>query len=293
MKRILSLILAVFCVLNTMTGFGQALEMTGDASGPDIVAATSGTKYDADFNLQSQGVLKGLLNDSQTKKYKLGVSESTQQYLYDKASMPLYEDFPLQMGDGTYTVKFYENTVESKYKVIYNKSSYVKVTSQTTLYMISNQQIRWSSADDAVQYAQKLVRDQAALKGVETLLPRQKLDVIYSYIINNYTYDYDKIKTLKSDYVPDIDLILAAKEGICFDYSVLFGAMLRSQGIPAKLVKGYATTTDVYHAWNEVYLPDEQRWIVVDTTYDAYMAQHKQKYSMEKSTADYSKKYEY
>ena len=47
-------------------------------------------------------------------------------------------------------------------------------------------------------------------------------------------------------------------KGICFDYASLMAALLRSQGIPTKLVVGYSG--DAYHAWISVYL-DEIGWV--------------------------------
>ncbi len=102
-----------------------------------------------------------------------------------------------------------------------------------------------------------------------------------------------KITTLTYDYVPDIDIILDESTGICYDYSVLLSAMLRSQGIPSKLIKGYCSFTDVYHAWNEVYMVDSESWVVVDTTYDSYMYRKRRSYTFEKNREDYSTSYEY
>ena len=45
--------------------------------------------------------------------------------------------------------------------------------------------------------------------------------------------------------------LLEKKSGICFDYAALMTGMLRSQGVPCKLVVGYAGT--VYHAWISVW----------------------------------------
>lgn len=45
--------------------------------------------------------------------------------------------------------------------------------------------------------------------------------------------------------------------------------MLRSQGIPAKLVKGNAPKNAAgYHSWNEVHGETKKAWVVIDTTYD-------------------------
>ena len=48
------------------------------------------------------------------------------------------------------------------------------------------------------------------------------------------------------------------KSGICFDYAALMTAMLRTQGIPTKLVVGYAGS--VYHAWISTYT-EETGWV--------------------------------
>ncbi|MGN7382731.1 transglutaminase-like domain-containing protein [Paenibacillus sp. SAFN-117] len=54
---------------------------------------------------------------------------------------------------------------------------------------------------------------------------------------------------------------------MCYGYSSLFAAMLRSVGIPAKLVMGHSQYVTEYHAWNEVYLNNE--WVTIDTTIDS------------------------
>ena len=61
--------------------------------------------------------------------------------------------------------------------------------------------------------------------------------------------------------------------------------MLRSVGVPTKVVTGYTVNATVYHAWNNVY--DNSKWNVVDATYDAQMYRAKRSYSMYKSFSDY------
>ena len=50
--------------------------------------------------------------------------------------------------------------------------------------------------------------------------------------------------------------------GICFDYASLAAAMLRSLGIPCKLITGYVGES-TYHAWNSFYLENEG-WITAE-----------------------------
>ncbi|MBR4425582.1 MAG: transglutaminase domain-containing protein, partial [Oscillospiraceae bacterium] len=86
----------------------------------------------------------------------------------------------------------------------------------------------------------------------------QKVDKVYTWVINKISYDYDKAATVQSGYVPNVDEILSSRKGICFDYAALMSAMLRSQGVPVKLVVGY--TGDVYHAWISVY-SEKEGWV--------------------------------
>jgi len=55
--------------------------------------------------------------------------------------------------------------------------------------------------------------------------------------------------------------------GICFDSSVLLAAMLRAQGIPAKLAIGQLNTNGLTkpHAWNKVFI--DGNWLKMDPTY--------------------------
>ena len=68
--------------------------------------------------------------------------------------------------------------------------------------------------------------------------------------------------TVPSGYLPELDNVISKKMGICFDYASLAAAMLRVQGVPTKLVIGYADSS--YHSWNEVYVNGQ--WMRLDIT---------------------------
>ena len=80
------------------------------------------------------------------------------------------------------------------------------------------------------------------------------MTAVYDYVVQNLTYDKQRAATVKSGYLSDLDAVLREKKGICFDYAALMTAMLRSQGVPCKLVVGYAGTA--YHAWISVWTKD-------------------------------------
>lgn len=264
------------------------------------VLAANGLTYDVGFDKSSDGIAEVLSDNQATIKTKLIIQKDEKKYTYNLKSKATYDNFPLQMGDGNYSLKVYENTTGTKYKNVYAESSTIDIKDEIAVFLTSNQQISWNLENKAIILANELVikalKDkQAKNKNVlnVVLSDNEKIAVIYNYVINNMDYDYNKIKTLAYDYIPSIDTILQDRKGICFDYSVLLASMLRSQGIPAKLIKGYSTNTSVYHAWNEIYLSSEKRWIIVDTTFDAYMVDNKKSYTMEKALKDYKKEYEF
>ena len=101
---------------------------------------------------------------------------------------------------------------------------------------------------------------------------REKARILYSWIGSNLEYDYDKAKiALSNERVEDSGAISAwtTRKGICFDYSCLYVAMARANKLKVRLVTGDGFDGSQYgpHAWNEVYLEDEKKWIPLDTTF--------------------------
>ena len=295
---------------------GQGIPLGSESLSPvDFQKNLDGSiRYDIDFEKSKEGVVQVIFNPDYVKKTKLIVKNGTEQYVYNLFRSKSAAAFPLQLGDGTYTVMIYENTTGNSYKKLYSESDNVALKDENIVYLASVQEINWNLQDDAIILADALVEEVVInkLQGTKNVLYDQygkpiykKADqykyitedevikLMYNYVITHIQYDYDKISGLNYDYIPDIDLVLEEGSGICYDYSVLLASMLRSQGIPTKLIKGYSSSTDVYHAWNEIFLTDEERWVIVDTTFDAYMYKRKLKYSFEKKLEDYSKSKEF
>lgn len=161
-------------------------------------------------------------------------------------------------------------------------------------FLRPNQYVNYTANSQAVKKAAELTA------GKKTDL--EKITAIYHYTITTLTYDKQKAQTVQSGYLPDVDKVLAEKKGICFDYVALMTAMLRSQGIPTKLVVGY--TGDVYHAWINTYIP-EQGWIegiiffdgttwkLMDPTFASSANQSKQIMEYIGNGSNYSAKYLY
>lgn len=105
--------------------------------------------------------------------------------------------------------------------------------------------------------AEKTLAKAAGLVGEETDALK-KVELIYEFVVNELTYDKEKAATVQSGYLPVLDEVLEARTGICFDYAALMAGMLRSQGVPCKLVVGFAGTA--YHAWISVW-SEKDGWV--------------------------------
>lgn len=258
MKKILSMLfLSLVITVSSMSSF----------------AAVTGV------NIGTEAIQTGMVSlrvsrDFESKLLFL-VEKDGNRYMY-----PVYDDgstnfFPLQMGSGDYLVRLMENVEGNKYKEVVRKTVNLNETSGRDIFLQSVIEVNWSENSPAVLKAKSLT------KGMTS--DSAKIKVIYDYVTSNYKYDYNKISTLTSSYIPDIDQIYYDEKGICYDYSALFASMLRSVGVPTKMVKGYSDLIpDQYHAWNEVYV--NGTWQTVDTTYDAAYLQANKTVSMYKSS---------
>ncbi|MEN6388916.1 MAG: transglutaminase-like domain-containing protein [Syntrophomonas sp.] len=222
------------------------------------------------------GILSVQMNMT-SGKYKLLVAKDGARYYYDLHPGGL-EQFPLQMGSGQYQIAVMENVSGDQYSFVKNQTVSSNIEEDTAIFLNSVQNINWDEGSEAVKMAAQLTRGAAT--------DSEKINIIYSYVIENISFDKAGLGTLPSDYVPDIDQTLQSKKGICYDFSSLFAAMARSVGVPCKLVKGYSDNAVGYHAWNEVYL--DGTWKIIDTSVDAQVPG-----TMFKKSSNYKKVYEY
>ncbi|AFV01523.1 integral membrane protein [Dehalobacter sp. UNSWDHB] len=101
---------------------------------------------------------------------------------------------------------------------------------------------------------------------------RQKAYFIYQWITRNITYDEQKAAQLSKDLSGmNSGSVMAfnTRRGVCFDYACLYVSMCRAVDLKVRLVTGlgYSGSSWGDHAWNQVYLPEEDRWANVDATF--------------------------
>ena len=120
---------------------------------------------------------------------------------------------------------------------------------------------RYTKADSVVPSDNtRIVELAAEIVGKETN-PYKKAELIYSYMLKNYSV-LDKVR--KNDADP-LDVLKVAS-GDAYDYAVIFASLARAAGIPALIDDGILIGQDLstqVHWWNEIYLPGFG-WLPVD-----------------------------
>ena len=158
--------------------------------------------------------------------------------------------FPLSDGNGAYQISIYKNVTGTKYAAVLSLSTQVALKDEFAPFLHSNQYVDYDHAPNTAAKAAELIG------AVDD--PLKQVEIVYDYVVKGMTYDKELAATVKSGYLPVLDSVLEKKTGICFDYAALMTGMLRSQGVPCKLVVGYAGSA--YHAWISVWV-DGSGWV--------------------------------
>ncbi|RHW37196.1 transglutaminase domain-containing protein [Neobacillus notoginsengisoli] len=239
-------------------------------------------------SIDASGLGKGVVSvkyaSKAGKQGKAGITKNGKTYYYDLPGNGAAVRLPLQMQNGMYKVTIFEQTKGNEYMMVASKNVSLQLKDSKTVFLQPVQNVHWTASMAPIKTAANLTKGKGKTE--------DKIKAIHNYVIRNVKYDFNKMKTVQSGYVPNINTVFAAKKGICYDYAALFGAMLRSQGVPTKLVTGYSSKVQGYHAWNEVYIKEQNKWVIVDTTVDA-SSKNNSKISIYKKASEYKKMNEY
>ena len=178
------------------------------------------------------------------------------------------EIIPLQYGSGRYTASLYRQISGPKYQKDGEISFTVKMKDKLGYTLYPNQWVNYTAETAAVQYADELCAD---------LTDEYEITMaVYKFMGKNFSYDWLKSGDVKAgtlkDILPDIDGSWETRTGICQDMAAIMCAMLRSQGIHARLVVGTCGGTP--HAWVTVYYHDADGKLMklsLDPTYHCYV----------------------
>ena len=237
-------------IIDMSSYVGSDFELVALSSGPAVstvaMPAASGTTVFKNTNVTidasntKDGYVMIAYTESTTARIKVliqGPSGAT--YSYNLDANGNYTVFPLSDGNGKYTISVCKNVSGTNYSVSYSTPVTVALANEFSPFLLPNQYVNYTADSAVVKKAAEL------MAGKTTTLA--KIEAVYSFVTNTFTYDYDRAASVQSGYLPNLDDVLMKQKGICFDYAAVMAAMLRSQGVPCKLVIGYAGT--VYHAW--------------------------------------------
>ena len=166
--------------------------------------------------------------------------------------------YPFLQGDGVYTVTLYRNLSGTKYRQVTSTRANVVLADPLMPYLASTVDVTFAQDDLVGLTAGELCAD------LET--DEEKVVAIHNFVAKTFRYNYGFAAKVRNGvitvYTPDTNRLLEVKKGVCCDFSSVFAAMCRSQGIPCAVATGYQNGGS--HAWNMVYMDGE--WLPVDLT---------------------------
>ncbi len=173
------------------------------------------------------------------------------------------EEIWLTEGTGSYTVALMVNEDGRKYS--FGPKFTIKNTKEVNKYLAPTKHIE-SNNEKVIELSRKIV------EGKNTDL--EKVKAIYEWVADNIKYDYKKYSNhQKNNYDNNYGALvtLETNKGVCYDYSTLVAALGRAAQLETKVIEGEGITNGFrgLHAWNEIYISEENRWIKLDSTFAA------------------------
>ena len=180
-------------------------------------------------------------------------------YVY-KFNVDEYPTFTLLDGPGTYEIHFFSHVKDTATKYVRIETAYVTLDEGgigMNVYLTATHSVPITEKEKAI--ATDLTKNAQSRA--------ERIRTIQRYVADNFYYDYVKAYTIKRGYRCDPDEILETGSSICTDYATVMTGMLRSIGIPSRMVWGYVNGQ--YHAWVEAEL--NGYWVRYDPTmFDGY-----------------------
>lgn len=231
------------------------LNGTPEETGEELVLVAPGILTEEcelaviDYSMTAEGYVMMQYTGDTQNNIKAQVKGEETTYSYNLVPGQ-WSGFPLSEGDGYYQFSVLENVEGQRYALVLSTGTDVVLNNEFAPFTRPNQYVNYAEAPKTVAIAKLLAEDETdELKIVES---------VYDFVTGYLSYDKELAMTVENGYLPVLDEVLMRQKGICFDYAAVMTGMLRSLGIPCKLVVGYAG--DAYHAWISVYV-EGKGWI--------------------------------
>ena len=247
-------VLLCFAFVLLMAGVGiLTCRCATAASAKWPVQSSKGEKKNGKLKVDAANINEGYflaaIQKKTNKKLKLRVVKGKESLTYDLDSAGDYEVFPLQYGNGKYEISLWENVGGNKYSAAGKLTVNVKLKKKELPFLYPNQYVNYTKLSEAVKKAEELCKGKK---------PAEAYKIIKEFMASSFVYDFVKAVTIKPGMLPDIDGSYKKKMGVCQDLAAIMVCMLRTQGIPAKLIIGYADSQ--YHAWTMTIIGNKEQF---------------------------------
>jgi len=259
---------AVFAVFFLLASLGVLAEENPYATASSVVA-TVDIRGSADVvkEVQSGEMKKATVNLSLFPKEFDG-QEIVSQQTTPEASME----------DGSAVFEFFYPEDEIEFRMgskVRTTSPLVQITGKVPFPIVS-------LPDEVMQYVEPtevIDADDSSINAVASQLVEGEDDLYEAvFKVAKWTrenVDYN-LSSVTAEVSQKASWVLAERKGVCDEITSLFIAMLRSVGVPARFVTGYAYTNSPLfpeswgaHGWAEVYFPG-YGWVPYDVTYGQF-----------------------
>ena len=186
-----------------------------------------------------QGYVLARVAQQTNKRLKLRVAKGKTTLDYDLVGDGNNVVIPLQLGSGKYDFSLYINASGKKYSAGGKMSLDAQLVSEDVCFLYPNQYVNYTPYTQAVLKAQELCTGLSS--------PQEIYNTVMGFMETEFSYDFVRAKKIKAAELPAIDACFEARAGICQDLSAVMSCMLRTQGVPCKLMIGYADK--YYHSW--------------------------------------------
>lgn len=231
-----ALLVVLLWLLGASTGYASSMDAVWPES-PGTDVQTDGKLVIDDSNMD-KGYVMVRVSEPTGHAMKVTVTRDQWQLIYDLNSEGEYEVFPLQLGSGQYEVALFENVKGNKFssegKVVLN----AQLSDENAAYLVPNQYVSYELWTSAVQKSDEICAGMSQDQAVQA---------VQDFMASEFAYDFVRAKTIGAGEKPDIDYCYDNRMGICQDLAAVTACMLRVQGVPTRLVIGYADK--YYHAW--------------------------------------------
>lgn len=251
-KLLLKGALLLLCMILLYTGYELYIRASSaDAVWPEY--AGTDLRYDGNLVVDcsdlSHGYFLAWTASPTSSRLKLRVMRGEMQFTYDLDNTGEYEVFPLQLGSGDYEISLYQNVGGSKYASGGKIWISASLSDENAAFLVPNQYVDYTKESPSVAKADELG---------EGASEEEIYQSVCDFMAGEFLYDFVRATTISPGALPEVDECYNNKMGICQDLAAVMVSMLRTQGIPAKLMIGYIGT--YYHAWTVSVVNGEERF---------------------------------